>query len=109
MLVAVPAVRALAGWDAPSLHLPWPVPLGSFSLGVDALSGFFVLVVALLGALAAVYGVGYLAHAAAHRHLGVPWCFYNLLLASMLVVVRRATRCSSWWPGRSCRWPRSSS
>lgn len=86
-LVTVPAVRALVGWDAPSLDLPWPVPLGSFSLGIDALSGFFVLVVALLGALAAVYGVGYLAHAAGPRRLGVPWCLYTLLLASMLVVV----------------------
>ncbi|MCU0292514.1 MAG: hypothetical protein MUF10_11100 [Thermoanaerobaculaceae bacterium] len=86
-LVTVPAVRALVGWDTPALDLPWPVPLGSFSLGIDALSGFFVLVVALLGALAAVYGVGYLAHAAGHRRLGVPWCLYNLLLACMLVVV----------------------
>jgi len=86
-LVSVPAARALAGWDAPSLQLPWSVPMGAFSLGLDALSGFFVLVVAVLGAVVAVYGVGYLAHAAGKRRLGPSWCLYNLLLASMLMVV----------------------
>lgn len=86
-LVAVPAVRAVLGASLPGIRLGWSVPLGTFSVGVDALSGVFLLVVALLGALGAVYGVPYIVHAAPGRSLGVPWCMYNLLLASMLVVV----------------------
>lgn len=86
-LTAVPAVRAMLGASLPGISLAWSVPLGTFSLGIDALSGVFLLVVAAIGALGAVYGVPYLTHAAAGRRLGVPWCMYNLLLASMLVVV----------------------
>lgn len=87
VLATVPAGRALLGASIPRLELPWSVPLGSFVLAVDALSAVFLLVIALLGALAAVYGVPYLAHAAPGRRLGVSWCLYNLLLASLVLVV----------------------
>lgn len=86
-LVAVPAARAALGAPLPGIRFARSLPLGTFSLGVDALSGVFLLVIALLGALAAVYGVPYLTHAAPGRRLGLPWCMYDLLLASMLVVV----------------------
>lgn len=87
VLVAVPAVRALLGASVPGIRLAWSVPLGTFSLDVDALSGVFLLLVGSIGALGGVYGVPYLTHAAAGRRLGVPWCMYNLLLSSMVVVV----------------------
>lgn len=85
-LLVAPAVQAVLGISQPRLARGWSVPLGSFVIGIDALSGFFLLVIALLGALAAVYGVSYLAHAAPARRLGVPWCMFNLLLASMVLL-----------------------
>jgi formate hydrogenlyase subunit 3/multisubunit Na+/H+ antiporter MnhD subunit len=38
----------------------WRIPFGSFHAGLDGLSGFFVLVIALVCSLAAIYGVPYL-------------------------------------------------
>jgi len=70
------------GWD---LVLPWSVPLGSLHLGMDGLSALFALPVAVIGALAALYGGGYLRGEPARRAAG-SWFFYNLLILSMLLV-----------------------
>jgi hydrogenase-4 component B len=51
------ATLALAGQDA-TWAAPWPTPLASLSMRVDALSALFVLPVLGLPALASVYGVG---------------------------------------------------
>jgi len=77
---------ALAGatWD---LRLPWSVPMGSFHVAADPLSGFFLCVISLLCGLCGLYGWRYLAHHAGRRNLGASWCFYLLLFASMAVVV----------------------
>ncbi len=86
-LVVGPALRAMLGASLPGIKRVWSVPLGTFSLGIDALTGVFLLIIVTIGALGAVYGVPYLTRTAPGRRLGVPWCMYNLLLASMLVVV----------------------
>ena len=70
-----------------SLSAAGSLPLGSLQLGVDPLSAFFVLPIALVCALAAVYGVRYMADHGKPRSLGVFWCFYNMLTAGMLLVV----------------------
>jgi formate hydrogenlyase subunit 3/multisubunit Na+/H+ antiporter MnhD subunit len=85
-LVLVPCARVLGGEAPESMVLAWPAPLGSVSLGLDALSAFFLLVVLAIGALAAVYGVGYLRDDPGPR-AGLSWCFFDVLVASMAVVV----------------------
>jgi formate hydrogenlyase subunit 3/multisubunit Na+/H+ antiporter MnhD subunit len=54
---------------------------------MDALSAVFVLLISVVGAVAAVFGYGYLGSHGAERKKAVSWCWYNLLLAAMLLVV----------------------
>jgi len=82
----VPAVRVLIGHPAESLRLPWSLPLASFSLEIDALSAFFLTAIYGLSALAAVYGAGY-GPAGTGRRDGAAWLAFNLLVASMALVV----------------------
>jgi hydrogenase-4 component B len=69
------------------LRLGWPLPFGSLHVGLDGLSAFFAGVIALVCGLAAVYGVAYLKPHAGRRPLGPTWFAFNLLTASMLIVV----------------------
>ncbi|MCI0567383.1 MAG: oxidoreductase, partial [Acidobacteria bacterium] len=70
-----------------SLRHSWEVPYGEFALRMDSLAAFFLLIVFGLCLLAAVYGSSYLSHAAARRPVGPSWLFFNLLTASMALVV----------------------
>jgi formate hydrogenlyase subunit 3/multisubunit Na+/H+ antiporter MnhD subunit len=70
----------------PSLRLPWPVPYGAIALEVDPLSSLFLLIIFGLCLLAAVYGAAYLTHDT-RRSTGPAWLFFNLLVASMALVV----------------------
>ncbi len=80
---------ALAGLTARAtgtVMLPWNMPYGAFSLGLDPLSAFFLIPLFLLSGLAAVYALGYFAPWKG-RNPGRFWFFYNLLVASMALVV----------------------
>ncbi|MBC7355936.1 MAG: hypothetical protein H5U09_07035 [Desulfomicrobiaceae bacterium] len=66
--------------------LPFAPPLGSGALRLDAVARFFLLPLFGLGAMVAIYGVGYLQHAVGRRHLGVHWAVVLLLLLGMTVV-----------------------
>jgi len=57
---------------------------------LDALSGFFMLPVVLVGIAAACHSVGYLEGCSENRQ-GVYWLFFNLTLLSMLLVTAAAT------------------
>src|SRR5580704_2262841 len=70
-----------------SLHWNWDVPYGSFSVELDALSAFFSFPVLVLSGLGAIYASRYVVAFWGHRRLGGLWFFYNLLVASMLLVV----------------------
>jgi formate hydrogenlyase subunit 3/multisubunit Na+/H+ antiporter MnhD subunit len=70
-----------------TIRLPWSVPYGSFHVEVDALSAFFLLPVFLLTGLAAVYGARYLKESKNELRLGSHWAFFNVLSASMVMVV----------------------
>jgi formate hydrogenlyase subunit 3/multisubunit Na+/H+ antiporter MnhD subunit len=83
----VPAARAALGGPAESLRLTWSVPHGAFHVEVDALSGFFLIPVFALSALAAVYGASYLQAWKGKKPLGPQWLFFNLLTASMALVL----------------------
>jgi hydrogenase-4 component B len=82
-----PAVRALRGAPFPDLHLPWPVPGGEIILGLDPLTGFFLIPLLALAAATAVYGRAYLLAGAPGRNLGWSGFFFNLCVASMVLVV----------------------
>jgi hydrogenase-4 component B len=82
-----PAWRALRGAEFPELHLPWALPGGEIVLGLDALSGFFLIPLLVLVAATAVHGRWYLLPAAGARNLALPSCFLNLCAASMVLVL----------------------
>ncbi|MDP2791495.1 MAG: proton-conducting transporter membrane subunit [Rectinemataceae bacterium] len=78
---------SFGGAVPPSLHLPWTLPLGQFSIAIDPLSGFFLLLVFAVPALGAVYGLGYWKQAE-HRENGQRLGLaYGLLAAGMAMVV----------------------
>jgi hydrogenase-4 component B len=86
----VPALTALAGGrpEPASLVLPWLGTIqGSFSVELDALSAFFLVLVLVVCGLAAVYGGAYWLPYAGRKSLGAAWFFYNLLTASMVLIV----------------------
>ena len=85
--LALPSILAvLAGGPVLSLHATWDVPYGSFFVELDALSAFFLLVIVVVAALAAIYGAGYLRGHDHGRSLGAHWFFFDLLVASMMLV-----------------------
>jgi hydrogenase-4 component B len=86
----VPAVAVLLGGQVGdrALSVPWMTRLGgSFSLELDCLSAFFVVLILGIGGLAAVYGGEYLLAYAGRKNLGLPWFLFNALLASLVLVV----------------------
>ncbi len=86
--VLLPALGVLISGQSQSLRQAWPLlPFGSANMEIDALSAVFVVVIALVTMLAAVYGGEYLQMYAGRTNLGVSWFFFNLLAASMLLVV----------------------
>ena len=87
VLGLIPAGRVLLGGATESFRLSWNVPYGAFFVEVDALSAFFLIPIFVLSALTAVYGDEYLAAWRGKRRLGASWFFFNLLVASMVMVV----------------------
>ena len=81
------AVPVFLGGPPAVLHLSWEVPYGSFVVALDALSAFFLLPIFLLSAAAAVYGSEYLQVYRDTKHLGASWFLFNVLVASMTLVV----------------------
>ena len=80
------ALRTLQAGNGGSLSLRWEVPYGHLRIEADALSAFFLTVIFGLGAVAALYGAGYLATSRA-RDSGPAWLAFNVFLASMALVV----------------------
>ena len=81
------ALQALLTGGVESLRLPWAVPLGGFHLQLDALSALFLLPVLGLSGIAAVYGAEYLRGSLRPQAIGFSWFCYNLLIASMALVI----------------------
>ncbi|KAF0239915.1 MAG: NADH dehydrogenase, partial [Planctomycetota bacterium] len=83
----VPALTVIAGGPALPRTPLIDAPLVSISLALDALSAFFLVPVFALGAVAAVYGAGYMREFGKTRSLGPSWFAFNALLACMALVV----------------------
>jgi hydrogenase-4 component B len=63
------------------------VPLLSFTITVDYLSAFFVFLISLIAIPCSVYALGYVKHYYGTQSIGTLGFFYNIFLASMLLVV----------------------
>ena len=61
--------------------------MGEFHVGLDPLSAFFLLCVFLVSGLAALYGSSYLRTYIGKRRLAPPLMFFNLLVATMALLV----------------------
>ncbi|MBI2195204.1 MAG: oxidoreductase [Planctomycetes bacterium] len=81
------ALMVLIGGQTESLRLAWSVPRGAFLIELDPLSAFFLIPTLGLSGLAALYGSEYLQAGGVRRALGPSWFFFNLLVASMAVVL----------------------
>ncbi len=87
----LPALAVLRGTAVPSINLPAQLPGGSWVMGLDALSAWFLVCILGVGAVAAAFGTWYLA--GERDHGGVPQAqvgFAVLLVALSLVVTARA-------------------
>lgn len=87
VLAAVPALAVLLGGPWGRFHAAWSMPGGAFRLSLDPLAAVFLLPTLSLTALAAIYGVEYLGSCRSPRRLGVSWGAFNLLAASMALVL----------------------
>ncbi len=83
----IPALKTLSGIANNPIHASWNMPLGTISLGLDGLSALFLLPILGLGALSAIYGIGYLRPYREHKSLNTSWFLFNTLGASMAMVV----------------------
>jgi formate hydrogenlyase subunit 3/multisubunit Na+/H+ antiporter MnhD subunit len=82
------ALSAFLGGRVDDVSLPWStIPGGAFHLGVDSLSGFFLVPVFLVSALTALFGGPFLLARKSEKPVGVLWLFFNALVAGMVVVV----------------------
>jgi hydrogenase-4 component B len=87
LLGLAPCLQSISGISIPTIQAAWNMPLGTISLGLDGLSAIFLIPILGLGALAAIYGFGYLRPYRGTRPLGTSWFFYNTLVASMATLV----------------------
>jgi hydrogenase-4 component B len=85
------AIWAFVSPDSALYVFPWPSAQNGL-VGVDALSAFFLIPVFLIGALGAVYGIGYWSSAEHARNAGSVRFFWGLIIAGMalLVIARHA-------------------
>ncbi|MFL5275411.1 MAG: proton-conducting transporter membrane subunit [Myxococcales bacterium] len=80
-----PAIAALSGPET-VIRVAWTAPYGDVVLGLDRLSAFFLIPLLVLAAATAVYGRAYLL-GGKRRPLGPPALFFNLVVASLLLVL----------------------
>ena len=81
------SIATLLNGQTQSLRIPWNIPFGTFFVEVDPLSAFFLIIIFFLSALCALYGSKYLYVFKNKKSLGASWFFFNLLIASMVMVV----------------------
>jgi hydrogenase-4 component B len=86
-IAAVPALIVLCGGRVEPVHWAWSMPMGSLSMALDGLSALFLLPVAVLSGLAAIYGGAYLKGIRGPTTVGTSWLCYNLLVASMVALL----------------------
>ncbi|MFA6497864.1 MAG: proton-conducting transporter membrane subunit [Desulfurivibrionaceae bacterium] len=86
----VAAGQSLLGGGVETFFLPWSMPGGAFSLRLDGLSAFFLLILFVVGLAGALYGAEYMKGGKERLRPGLHWTWYNLLILSMTLVVTAA-------------------
>jgi len=84
------ALQVLLSGESLAASSPWSLPGGEFRLLLDPLAAFFVLPIAVLALLCALYAGPYLRHDGLSRSLAPHWFLFNLMVAAMLLVVTAA-------------------
>jgi hydrogenase-4 component B len=89
LLAALLFLSSGAGMPAPQFELlPALIPYIKFTVRLDALGAFFLLIVSLLGFALSIYSLGYAKGFFGRKNVGVLGAFFNaLLLATTLVFV----------------------
>ncbi|MDE2008612.1 MAG: hydrogenase [Candidatus Omnitrophica bacterium] len=84
-------------------RLPWSLPWGEVTIGIDFVSALFLLAVTLLCFLAGVYGIGYLRNGEHQQDIAGHFCLYLVFLMSLMLVVtaRNAVLFLLAWEGMS--------
>ena len=82
-----PAIQVLMSNSGLFFRSAWDVPYGEFYLAIDPLTALFLLPIFGVSALAAVYSSEYLRPFGERRSLGPVLCWFNVLIASMALVV----------------------
>jgi formate hydrogenlyase subunit 3/multisubunit Na+/H+ antiporter MnhD subunit len=82
-----PAIEVLAGGASVMASTPWAMPPGALQIGIDPLTAFFLVPLLGMGALCGVYGFFYMRTYWDRRSAGPPAFFFNLMLASMVLVL----------------------
>jgi NADH:ubiquinone oxidoreductase subunit 5 (subunit L)/multisubunit Na+/H+ antiporter MnhA subunit len=94
VIALAPALRVLGGGPPESVRFDWDAPHGTFSVGLDALSAFFLLPVLGLSALVAIYGGNYLLAFRGKKSIGGSWFRFNLF---MVVLALAWVSLRGWW------------
>lgn len=76
----------LIGEKTVSLKIATLFPFLELSLRINAFAAFFMLVVSTIALFASLYGIGYMAHYYGKYNIGMFGFFYNVFIASMLLV-----------------------
>lgn len=87
LLISAPVIGVLGGADTLTFEGRWPMPNGALSLALDPLSAFFLVPVLVLAVPCALYGRAYLLGEGPHAPTSLPFFGFNLLVASMVVVL----------------------
>ncbi len=87
---AVAALILLFDGKSRDLSLPWTTAGINFSLHLDSLAAFFLLPIFILVFCGAFYAVSYLDAAQEGQRVSFHWLFFNMLAASMAMVVTAA-------------------
>jgi formate hydrogenlyase subunit 3/multisubunit Na+/H+ antiporter MnhD subunit len=82
-----PALRTLIVGTPLAERLPWTPPYGAFEVGLDRLSAFLLVPLLVLALLCAFYGSAYLKNHREPKRLAPAALFFNLLVASMMLVL----------------------
>ncbi|MFH1897676.1 MAG: proton-conducting transporter membrane subunit [Candidatus Desantisbacteria bacterium] len=83
----IPAIEVLLTGKPQSLYSVWDVPYASFFIGIDSLSSFFLILILVVSILTAIYGGKYLGLVDRQDACPSHWFFFNILIASMIMVV----------------------
>jgi formate hydrogenlyase subunit 3/multisubunit Na+/H+ antiporter MnhD subunit len=82
-----PALESLRGGLTTTVTAAWALPTGAVQIGIDPLTAFFLLPLLVMGAICGVYGFFYMQTYWSRRAAGPPAFFFNLMLASMILVL----------------------